>query len=339
MIDLSWVQEFVDGLVELDSKLDSEYELAEKAVKAISFKLRPEEMDPVKLSELEEADLIEDHERLHDYYQEWLDGEHRDEGDWSYSDLLKAHIFVVEELKKRGKECEYDDELAKAVKKLVERCKEAIESFVWDWNGEQVRIIIKGGEGSGWFAPPKGTHGEGGQGLGVKLLKEAQGWDELDVDSQKSFLETMAVIPEGHLEDLQGIKFWGSMGDSYGEYFYKEKGISLGTSAPPAVLMHEIGHHMEREIFSSREEPFRSFNKTELVLLDAKTALGRYGPSELNRFGLREYSLTDLHEFWADSYMLWGMARKGNSRTLEYQSIYRERFPDMAALLDRVWEG
>ncbi len=109
------------------------------------IKLRLEQMKPVELSELDDADLDEDHKRLHRYYQEWLDGEHRNQeaGDWSFGDLLRAHIFVIDELKNRGKKCEFDDKLAKGAKKrLVERIKEATESFVWE-EGEFSVFIVK----------------------------------------------------------------------------------------------------------------------------------------------------------------------------------------------------
>lgn len=110
----------------------------------IVFKLRFEDMEPVKLGALEDDDLFEDHDRLHRFYQEWLVGEHREEGDWTFGDLLQKHAFVVAELKKRGKKCEYDDELAKPIRKgLVEMIKGATESFVWDGRDEPIRILIK----------------------------------------------------------------------------------------------------------------------------------------------------------------------------------------------------
>lgn len=122
--------------------------LAEKVIKLLSLKLRFEDMEPVKLSGIDDEDLNEDHARLHRYYAEWLVGEHREDDDWSYGDLLQKHAFVVDELEKRGKKCEYDDELAKPIRKgLVETVKEATESFVWD-DGEHelAKIIIKEAE-------------------------------------------------------------------------------------------------------------------------------------------------------------------------------------------------
>lgn len=117
--------------------------LAEKAIKLLSLKLRFEDMEPVKLSKIDDEDLNEDHARLHRYYAEWLVGEHREDDDWSYGDLLQKHTFVVAELNKRGKRCEYDDELAKPIRKgLVETIKEATESFVWDGVSGSVKIII-----------------------------------------------------------------------------------------------------------------------------------------------------------------------------------------------------
>lgn len=109
----------------------------------IVVKLRFEDMEPVKLAKLEDDDLLEDHARLHRYYAEWLVGEHREDDDWSYGDLLQKHAFVVAELKKRGKKCEYDDELAKPIRKsLVEMIKEATESFVWDDEEHELAKII-----------------------------------------------------------------------------------------------------------------------------------------------------------------------------------------------------
>ena len=118
------------------------------------IKLRLEEMNPVKLAELDEVDLDEDHTRLHQYYQEWLDGEHRDQegGDWSFGDLFKAHIFVVDELKNRGKKCEFDDKLAKGPeRKLVAVLNELkseykqFEGFlIWDDEiHDPIKIIFK----------------------------------------------------------------------------------------------------------------------------------------------------------------------------------------------------
>lgn len=119
--------------------------LAEKTIKLLSLKLRFEDMEPVKLSGIDDEDLNEDHDRLHRYYAEWLVGEHREDEDWGYGDLLQKHAFVVAELKKRGRKCEYDDELAKPIRKgLVEMIGEATESFVWEGRDEPV-LIIKGG--------------------------------------------------------------------------------------------------------------------------------------------------------------------------------------------------
>ena len=115
------------------------------AEKAITYKLRFEDMEPVKLAELDDEDLEEDHDRLHRYYAEWLVGEHREDDDWTFAGLLQKHIFVVEELKKRGKKCEFDDGLAKGAKKgLVEQIREATESFVWDDGEHELVLIIRG---------------------------------------------------------------------------------------------------------------------------------------------------------------------------------------------------
>ncbi len=136
----------MSGLIEIIKENNSDFIWCglDNPIK-ITYKLRLEQMKPVELAELDDADLDEDHERLHQYYQEWLAGEHREqeEGDWSFGDLFKAHIFVVDELKSRGKKCEFDDKLAKGVKKrLVERIKEATESFVWE-EGELLVFIVK----------------------------------------------------------------------------------------------------------------------------------------------------------------------------------------------------
>ena len=146
----------MDNLIETIKENSEDFVWAEfnEPIK-ITYKLRLEQMAPVELAELDDADLEEDHERLHNYYDEWLKGEHRsqEEGDWSYSDLLKAHLFVVEELKKRGKKCEFDDKLAKGVKGLVPVLKELQNKYegfiIWEIDGEPVKIIIKGGEHSG----------------------------------------------------------------------------------------------------------------------------------------------------------------------------------------------
>ncbi len=127
--------------------------LAEKAITATAVKLRFEDMEPVKLVELDDKDLAEAHDRLHRYYAEWLKGEHREEGDWTFGDLLQKHIFVVAELETRGKKCEYDDGLAKKKslhKGLIPTLKELqsrYEGFiVWDDEvHEAVKITFKGG--------------------------------------------------------------------------------------------------------------------------------------------------------------------------------------------------
>ncbi len=119
---------------------------------AVAYKLRLEEMGPVKLAELDDADLDEDHGRLHRYYQEWLDGEHRnqEEGDWSFGDLLKAHIFVVNELKSRGRSCDFDDKLAakKSLIQVIRELKSEYKQFegflIWDDEvHDPVKIIFR----------------------------------------------------------------------------------------------------------------------------------------------------------------------------------------------------
>ena len=120
---------------------------------AVAYKLRLEEMKPVKLAELDDADLDEDHERLHRYYQEWLDGEHRnqEEGDWSFGDLLKAHIFVVDELKSRSRSCNFDDKLSakKSLIQVVRELKSEYKQFegflIWDdKEHDPIKVIFKG---------------------------------------------------------------------------------------------------------------------------------------------------------------------------------------------------
>ena len=315
----------------------------EKASKEVaqSLKLRLEEMDPVKLSELEEADLIEDHERLHDYYAEWLRGEHRDEGDWTYSDLLKAHIFVVEELKKRGLSCDYDDELVK--KSLYKACKEAIESFVWDWGGEQVRIIIKGGPGSGniGHAGRAGIHGESDamSGYGT-MLRGGEGWAELSDDKKKEWAAAANGVPDSHMKGLAEVRINDLYLDTEGASgmylpYGKENNVVVlhSQSSTGTTIGHEMGHHVwHKEV-------------THLSVMDINRDKGfadnlRHEPSglqSLRNLGLREYSISSLKEFWADSYAIWGSARQGNKACKGFQENYRGQFPETAKLLDDLF--
>ena len=230
--------------------------------------------------------------------------------------------------------------------RLVEIIKEATDSFVWDNGWHEPAFIVKGGPGSGHHGHAGrpgsvgGSLSSSGQGLGSRLLKEAEGWNELTPYTQVFLRTVMSVIPEKHLGGISKIDLseeahrrLTSEGD-YGEYNAQTKTISIARGSlegSAQALMHEIGHHNQVRIFVDHVEALRT--------LDNSYQLAQHlTPKALNRIGMRRYALSSLGDFWADSYMLWGMARKENSKAIEYLPAYRRRFPKMAKILDGVWE-
>lgn len=318
--------------------------LAEKAIKLLSFKLRFEDITPVKLSVLDDEDLSEGHDRLHRYYAEWLVGEHREEDDWSYGDLLQKHAFVVDELKKRGKKCEYDDELAKPIRKgLVEAIKEATESFIWDGWDESV-LVVKGGPGD----PGSGHHGHAGRpgyvggsaaGSGLaKSLPGIQGYSELDKFTRDELRMGANAIPDRHFEgaeiqlDAERIESFGAR--ACGEYNPDTGVITLHPDLVDGMtLTHEVGHHVWHS-----GQVGGDLQKS----VDAEWERGfKLSPDEMRAVGMRgrNWALgSGLDEFWADSYSLWARGKRAPGLARDVQGRFSMQFPETAKILDNLFK-
>ncbi|MBC8459792.1 MAG: hypothetical protein H8D67_17510 [Deltaproteobacteria bacterium] len=315
-----------------------------KAITAANYKLRFEDIELVELAEIDDEEIEESHNELHRYYAEWLEGEHRDEGDWTFGDLLQKHVFVVAELEKRGRKCEYDDELAKGVKKsLIELIGEATESFVWD-DGihEAVKIVFKGGPGSGniGHAGRAGIHGESDamSGYGARL-RRIDGWTGLSDDKKREWAAAANGVPDSHSAHLYGIAINDALLEkdgASGEYWPLEGAgfIQLHSqNSTGMTIAHEMGHHIET-VYLIREYK-------DTVYRDFTNAIGLgevYGAIDaIQVAGLRGYSLKSSSEFWADSYSVWARGRQGDRGCKGFQDNYRVLFPDTAKILDDLF--
>ena len=166
----------------------------------------------------------------------------------------------------------------------------------------------KKGPGKGWWGPPRGTHG--------KLSGILSGFSE---EQEIELQETAQLIPDRHLEGLGEITSepsrwltgadgkWippeGSAIVPSGEY---ESGkIRLNPDRfVSGDLLHEMGHHVCRNVSKGTIEKVQTAIRTSLMDYYYNEALGRKGPT-LADLGLRPYSIGNPLELLADAYHLW----------------------------------
>ena len=318
---------------------------------AVAYKLRLEEMKPVKLAELDDADLDEDHERLHRYYQEWLDGEHRnqEEGDWSFGDLLKAHIFVVDELKSRSRSCNFDDKLSakKSLIQVVRELKSEYKQFegflIWDDEiHDPVKVIFKGGPTSGnvGHSGLGGVHGGSNPMSGYcRMMIGTEGWDDIPQGQQKQMRAGANGVPDDHFGGLEEIVMSGDWvnqlhaEDCAGAY--KNDRIAFVSDwVNGTVVVHEMGHHIWNKYITI---PLGTYGFVAKEFNKGKAGWSGDWRENLRGSGLRGYSFSNAVEFWADSYAIWGAVNQGNKKALPFQENYRVLFPRTATILDDIF--
>jgi len=118
------------------------------------------------------------------------------------------------------------------------------------WEVEEEEEIEEGGPGSGWFAPPKGTH-VGGEGEFPRIQKGPTAFlVRIELEEAK--------LPSLHLDQIEEIQFTQGEyvgGDAYGTYQPANGIIKLAANPPGekggnisvyggATILHEIGHHV-----------------------------------------------------------------------------------------------
>ena len=208
-----------------------------------------------------------------------------------------------------------------------------------------LKFTIKGGEGSGWFAPPKGTHvGEGassGRGRSLAaMIEEAE--EDVDLRRMKDWLRVAGGVPDNHLDGLKsitvdddrivGINEPGEITWAYHDSETHE--IVIRHDATGNTLVHEIGHHVWNEKVGYWIE--RGIRR-EVAVGKAEWDSGQRGLMEMS--GLREYSFSDEWEFFADSYLLWAQVKSEMIPAVDsYQRHYRMSFPTTASFLDSIFK-
>lgn len=206
-----------------------------------------------------------------------------------------------------------------------------------------LKFTTKGGPGSGniGHAGRAGIHGESDamSGCGT-MLRGMEGWSGLSDEKKREFAAAANGIPDSHLVKLRGVKIADSYLEGQGAtgmyqpYAAKQGDIFLHSQDSTGITVgHEVGHHVWHKAV------------THLSVMDINRDKGfadnlRYEPGglkSLRNLGLREYSISSLKEFWADSYSVWSSARQGNKGSKDFQSKYREAFPETAKLLDGLF--
>lgn len=155
------------------------------------------------------------------------------------------------------------------------------------------------GPGRGWWGPDKGgTHGGGGSDGGV-----ASGFDSFSEDIVKYAMRQVppehlegieSIIPEMHPEHIEqtGTNDWRKTNIA-GAYDSRTRTIHLSPHGLNAdTVIHEIGHHAADKLGVVTQKQF--YSKAKSWLPRTNEALAKYG--------LREYSMTNYREFFAEVY-------------------------------------
>lgn len=184
------------------------------------------------------------------------------------------------------------------------------KSRAW-YQGWPVVIEKIGTASSGWYGPPKGTHGKGSQGGFAVNVFGATTEDET-AKLEKVLREV--GVPSSHVD---GVRFttdppYGYTAtdsgrfrneatgkDAWGKYVRagRERRIHISPEAlaqSPNAIVHELGHHITTDIG-------KNVFGAQYKALERAVGRARKAPS-LHRMGLREYSFKDSRELMADMY-------------------------------------
>ena len=208
-----------------------------------------------------------------------------------------------------------------------------------------LKFTYKGGPGSGniGHAGRAGIHGESDamSGYGT-MLRGVEGWDGLSDEKKREFAAAANGIPNGHIEKLSNVYIaneYLDANEASGMYFPRagQSGdIYLHSrNSTGCTIAHEVGHHIWHKSVGPLEAIDVDRDRRVAKSLQAESS----GRVALASAGLRQYSLTHVKEFWADSYSLWGRANQGNRLAKELQGNYREIFPETTKLLDGLFGG
>lgn len=176
-----------------------------------------------------------------------------------------------------------------------------------------ILVVEKGGPGSGWYGPPKGTHvgsripfaddvSDNMRGRLTELLSDAK-----DTDFEGVIITT--GIPKGykstprHYISPKGKKF-------YGMYLYHKSTIyvhpNMANRIVSSVAMHELGHHVTVKKYLANKAPYDAI----------ATNLKKRTSDIYTRFGLRRYSSSSGAEFLADAYTVYRSGKRGQAADL-----------------------
>jgi len=175
------------------------------------------------------------------------------------------------------------------------------------------------------------------------MLIGSEHWGAVGTTEQVKWRAIANAIPASHAKGLTSVsiedeKIESSFPeDDWVAAYYSAGDIALHSErASGPVIAHEVGHHIYHEKFEGEGA------KIDQIAGDHTIASRMWdipaGQERVRNAGLRQYATTSRGEFWADSYMLWIMARRGNKQASGYLPNYRALFPDTAKLLDGLFQ-
>jgi len=153
------------------------------------------------------------------------------------------------------------------------------------------------------------AHGPG------KDLLDPEYYNELvDVIHKTGITSAMVKGLKGiHVGDAESDPEWSGMEGS-AAFYDNDGGIYLrddNTYCWDMYLSHEIGHHLESRIFEFGTSP------PAQGMLSAFNEASKLKGKELWELGLREYSLTSLNEFVAESMMVYSTGHDSDKKNLD----------------------
>ena len=177
-----------------------------------------------------------------------------------------------------------------------------------------LKFTVKGGEGSGWFAPPKGTH-EGEAPSSQSDLERTVGayLEDMGIPFEHTdgLSVSMSLPSRFYKEDKDGFWEWhdpiegkrpGRTAATYNsktQTIHISQGVFTGKNELSLghVLSHEVGHHVHRNLLKNPLAIENKFGDKAVPAIKQFT--------NLHDFGLRKYSISSGRELIADSYRVW----------------------------------
>jgi len=172
---------------------------------------------------------------------------------------------------------------------------------------ERERFIIKGGPGSGWFAPPKGTHGKGTSGKPIPYLAGKAKWNDKwkmgdkvkisgNVYHATRLGKAMDIVRSGRLgtettparitTDPQGLK---------GDVQWDAMIVLDGGSLPKLTVQSGKGsiYRYEHELYSPKTLNIRKSVRAIYIDPDMDKSMAKYSLDKI-----RELERLDIPVYW-----------------------------------------